>query len=519
MDAIPQSIREIGRLRAGGHAAKGAYGVALSDIGTLAASIPAQMQQQQQLEAQTQVRQQQMEMGALELADKKRAMAADEALSQAMAQALSADGMIDPQKLTQHLAGTPAASKLPEILQRLNQFQKSSIDLRVSQSAADEADRDEMGSLAAAADAAGEDPETQAGVILTGIASRVKRSKMTAEEANPIIAGLLGDDGSPDPAKVKSTLAKMKAASKEQRQLSATDAAREAQTEDAISRRADRTEVTAQRKLVDGLTNYSRQLGATTDQARYARVYQGIPETLKGYFDPPDAWSPESARHASEVLLSPDQRADNARQAETARQTAADRTADNARQDTAAAETRRHNLKTEETSAERERRLKASGGAGSGNEDGVYSTTSKRGYDAFVENYEKRYPPKPKEKAPDATGFTPAPVSQAGDIDLPADRPPPPSLEKWYWMSDRERQAVIANPNARITDAELLRRQETGDVEPQPTAQSPQPQTSAKPGAGKVVTIAQVRGFAKQAGISEDAAREQAIREGYAVVK
>lgn len=496
VDAIPQTIKEIGRLRGQGQLARGAYGQSLADIGQMVAGIPEQMRQRKLEEQQAQIRAQQMEAGALELAEKKRAAAADEALSNAMAQALAPDGTIDPQKLTQHIAGTPAAAKLPEILQHLTAMQKATVDLDVSRGALDESQRDEMGALAAAAEAAGDDPDTQAGVLLTGIASRVKRNRMTQDEARPIIANLMGDvDGEgpaqPDPEKVTSTIARMKAASKEQRQLQMTEAQKDAAAENALAARDERK----LRALGTQVQNFSRQLSNTTTKEQYARVYQGVPKDARPYFDSPEEWTPESATRAADVLLTPDQRSDNARADDAA-----------TRADAAAAETRRHNQQTEQTAREREGRLRSGGGS---DESGVYSTTSKRGYDAFVENYLKRHPAERLESVtdPDVPSLvTTKRVPVEGAV-------PPPSIEKWHAMTSQERQKVLADPNARIDDATLARRQ-GGEAPPHEAASATPPS-----GQGKMVTMADLEKIAKAKGTTVDVQRERYIKGGYAVVK
>jgi hypothetical protein len=219
------------------------------------------MQAKKIQDQQMQIRDQQMQEGQLELEAKKRAAAADAALGNAFSTALNPDGSINIPQLTTHLAGTPAASSIPKIVESLNQMNQSSLNLQESgeklasaRNNRDESDRDELGALSAAASSA-PDPDTQAGILLTGLASRVKRGRMTQEQANPLIAGMLGDDGSPDPEKVSSTLKELTQASKEQRQLAATDAQKKAAA-DSSEALADDRKATAEQKRV---TNYARQ--------------------------------------------------------------------------------------------------------------------------------------------------------------------------------------------------------------------------------------------------------------------
>ncbi len=438
VDAIPQTIKEIGRARAQGRAASGAYGVALGDIGQMVSTIPAQIQAKKIQDQQMQIRQQQMEAGALELADKKRAAAADAALGNAFSTALNPDGSVNIPQLTQHLAGTPAASSIPKIVEQLNRMQESGINLQESgaklataRNTADESDRDELGALAAAASAA-PDADTQAGIILTGIASRVKRGRMTQEDATPIIAGMMADvDGQgpsqPDPEKVASTLKQLTQASKEQRTLAASDAQKEAAAESARALAAERTANTDAKALQTKLQNISSQLANTTTKEQYTRVYQGIPADVKAYFDSPDEWTKDSPARASDVLLTPEQR-EMKRSREA---TAADRQA-------TLTETTQHHR---DTIAARDRATAAR----LAREKEPSNIENVRAYEQFVNVWDRTYP-KPAAGAVDANGD-------------PLPKPPaPPSLEKWTVMTPAERQRVISEPGTRITDAEMTKR-------------------------------------------------------------
>lgn len=447
VDAIPQTIKEIGRINAQGRAASGAYGTALADIGSMVATIPAQIQAKKIQDQQMQIRQQELETGALTLQQKKRDMAASQALDSAMAQALAPDGTIDPQKLTQHLAGTPAASKIPDILQHLTAMQKSTVDLKQATLNVDESERDEMGSLAAAAEAAGDDADTQAGVLLTGIASRVKRGRMTQEDATPIISGLMADVGGegpsqPDPEKVKATIARMKTASKEQRTLAATDAQKRAAAESAEALAEDRKAQTEQRKVV----NYARQLAGAENKAIYTRIYQGVPPALREYFDAPEAWTPESSQHAADVTMTPAQ----------VEQRRHDREAEQ-RQREADAETKRYH--TEEIAArDRATAARVKAAKDPSNIENV------RAYEQFLSVWDRTYPKLSNEdRATALAEWEDAHdklkgEAKARDVKPSFTAPTPPSLEKWTVMTPAERQRVISEPGSRITDAEMARR-------------------------------------------------------------
>lgn len=495
-DAIPETIKEIGRIKAQGQAGRGAYGHALADIGQMAASIPGQVRANRQADQVDALRGQQLQRGAqdlqagdLDLQAKRRQAAADQAIQNAMSAALNPDGTVDAAKLTQHLAGTPAASALPEILQHLTAMQKSTVDLKLASTNLDDAERDEMGALAAAAEAAGTDPETQASILLTGIASRVKRQRMSNADANPIIAGLLGDDGAPNPTGVKSTLARMKAASKEQRVLDASDSQKEASTEDAKARAAARKEATDQKTLQDALSNLSRQLARTgTNKAQYTQVFRGVPTQYQSYFDAPENWTTDSAERAADVMLTADQR-------QSKRHDQALETDAVARRE----ETASHNRALEDAATVR----------ADSTIDRKQAEQHKR-YDEFTKVWEAAYP------KPTAAELALADPTKP----LPPPPPAPPTFEKWSVMTQAERQAVLKNPNARINDAEMTRRAGAAPAVAAATAAPPPPAASGKPTAPdvkKTVTEAELKQSAKVLGISVDAARKQAIAEGFTV--
>lgn len=156
--------------------------------------------------------QQQQQMGALELQEKTRQMAAESALNNAMSQALDSSGNIDEAKLQKGLIGTPAASKWPDIQQHLSTMREAKQKMAT-------AEADHVGALAAAADAAGDDPNDKAGVLLAGIAGGIRDGSIPKDHGLAIIQQMTGPDGNPDPAAVKRVLATMKAASQKQTEL------------------------------------------------------------------------------------------------------------------------------------------------------------------------------------------------------------------------------------------------------------------------------------------------------------
>jgi hypothetical protein len=352
-----------------------------------------------------------------------------------------------------------------------------------------------MGALGHAAEQP-EDPNDQAGILLAGVASRVKKGLMTQEEAAPIVAGLMGDDGQPDPEKVKGTIARLKAASKEQRTLADTDTRAAANAENAATSKAQRDEITAERKQKTALTNYASQLTKTTSQAQYARVYAGIPDDLKPYFDAPEEWTPQSRIRANDALLTPEQR--------EAKRTRDINEVDKA---AAAAETKRYH---DATIAARNRGIDVQAGK-TGKAGAATSNAGEvREYNAFVKSWTERYPKPAGANAFDADG-NPKPAP-----------PAPPSLQKWSVMTPAERERVLSEPGSRIDDAEMLKLMGE-DVPETPTggtAPKPAPiQGSAKPGAGKMIKADALKALAKQWNMDEEDARAEAIKLGFALVK
>lgn len=483
VDAIPQTIKQIGQARGRGALASGNYGRSIADIGKMVSGLPQKQRQQ--------------EMQELELSKARREEQAEIAITQAMQSALTPDGSIDTEKLGAALAGGPGAAAFPKLSQAVAQMQEAKLKLQQSKINLQEAETDHLGALGHAAEL--KEPGDQAGFLVAGIAAGIKSGVITPDRGRALMADLLDDGGQPDPAKVSSALKDLQNLSKEQRTLAATDAAKKASAESAQALADERAAKTLQQRL----SNVSKQLGGTRDKAAYERVFRGLPADLQGYFDAPDAWSKDSSQRALDLMLTPDQAADNAR---------------NTRQD---AETRRHNVEMETSARIRANRTGKTGDDGEG-EDEV-SAGQKRAYDLFVENYLKRHPQERREEVSDGLGGTTVrivPVETDTDEDIEVTDPvsgkkttakkkvralPPPAIDKWLAMTATERQGVLNDPTARITDAEMLRRRGGGT-----------PTVAAKP-TGIKVSKEQLEKLAKVKGTSVEVQRKRAEAAGYTV--
>lgn len=334
VDAIPQTIQRVGAAKARGLAGGGAWGNAVSDIGNLIGQIPAQM-------AAKKSRDMSLAIQSAEMAKVQREQAADTALQNATASALNPDGTLNTSLLTQHLAGTPAASRIPVILEQFNRMQETAANVRLKTIDAQEAEDDILGSLAHAS-AQAENPDDRAGILAAGLASAQRTGTVRPERAKDVLSSILTPDGKPDGTKVDALVKQLTAASKTQRTLAESEARASALNADRQAQEDVRTEQLRQTKL----RNLSSQLGSATSQADYARRYQGIPEDMRGYFDAPDAWTPDTAQRALGVALTPAERLSIQTQDRLAKQAqaTADRQAEtDKRLEAAAAETARHN--------------------------------------------------------------------------------------------------------------------------------------------------------------------------------
>ena len=478
VDAIPQTIKQIGAAQARGKAATGAiYGQTLADIGQMIGQLPERNRQRRSQAIQEQTQQ-------MRLQQAQREQAADLAIQNATSAALNpVDGSIDPAKLAQHLAGTPGATKLPEIMEGFNRMQASALQLKSASINAQEAEDDALGALAYSASQL-EDPEDQAALLATGLASAVKSGTIDQQKSKTLLGSLLGDQNTPDPTKVKTAISSLLSKSNKQRQMAVGDATKKAQEASAQAMADERKAKTSALDLSTKLQNFSSQLASAKTQARYAQVYNGVPPEIRGYFDAPEEWTAESGQRAIEATMDPSERI----------RLRHDRvTEDLDRRRTVAAE-------------------KRAGRTGSGAEsplDKKEAQTYAR-YKDFAAQYEKAR----DEERQRATAKDPYSTAR----DIPAYQPAP-SYEKWQKMTPAERSTVIAQPNARIDDAELARRSGTATpVTPAaPTGAAPAT-ASAPAAAGKTVTEAQLRAVAKLKGTTVDVQRERYRAGKYTIV-
>jgi hypothetical protein len=454
VDAIPQTIKEIGRINAEARLRSGLRtGALVGGIGEMIGSIPARERQRKQQERAERSQAMQETIQALQLQRAQRQQMAEEALQGAMSTALNPDGSVDHLKFTQALAGTPAVSLLPQVLEGFNKLQRSQLDLQGAKLDAAEAEDDALGALAHAADQLPE-ADHKAGTLLTGLASGVKLGTVRSARANELIAAMLGDDGNPIPDQVAGTIKALTAKSSKQRALAASDAQKEAAAASAKALAEDRTADTAREKFATSLGNYSRQLAATKSQARYAQVFAGIPPEFRSYFDDPADWTEQSAENAGLALATP---------ADRIRLKGEQRQADAQRQQL---DVSRGNLDVSRG------RLKLDQEKEQHDEDdakatGAQSRAELTQYKDFTTRYE-RARDEERQRAPrgyDADGNT---IIRAPQYQ------PPPSIEKWRAMTPQERQQVITSPDQRIDDAEMARRGGSA-LSTQPTSTAPAP--------------------------------------------
>lgn len=470
VSAIPQTIKQIGRTEASGQAARGQWGQSIASIGQMVGQMP-------QRAADRRLQSQREEANNLNLSASRRNAAADEAMQNAMQQAVQPDGSIDQAKLTALLAGTPAASKLPQILAGLNQLQQTTLQLRTAKITAQDAEDDAIGKIAHSARVV-DDPETQAGLLLTGIAAGVKGGVIQADRGKTLIAELLGEDGtSPDPAKVTATLDRLTAGSNEQRRLSVSDAQKKAATENALALADYRQATTEARKTQSGLANFGSQLGRATTAERYARIYAGVPAQLRGYFDAPEDFDPEvSPERARSVLMTPAQQETERHNRSLESAAAAVR-----------AETTRHN-----------REMEKKGAGGKSADDPTYDrdfAEYKLWLDQWAEVQKRKIPPVDEQGYPlqDMSGREVAPEYDA-----------PPPFDEWRRLDKGKRVGVG----------------QVGDVDLAPASSAKKPTAVTPPATGgKTITTSELKAAAKVLNISEAEARDGYIQRGYTVLK
>jgi len=484
VDAIPLSIKQIGAARARGAASNSLYGQSLADIGQMIGQIPERERARRSMAIREQADQ-------MRLAQAQREQAADLAIQNATSSAINPlDGTIDQAKFTQALAGTPAASQLPEILSGFNRLNASALRLKTAAISAQEAEDDALGAMAYAASQAS-DPEDQAAILTAGLSSAQKQNLLAPDKAKTLLSSILNDQGTPDPTNVRKVIGTLVSQSNQQRQMAATDAQKRASqmSADALAdERDERRTGAAESRL---RFNYASQLAATNSREEYARRFAGIDQAHRGYFDDPADWTPKSAQRAIEAIMDPAERLrlrhDLVTEANDTRRTAA----------------------ADRTAAAAEKRANRTAAAAEDKPDPIEQQRYNR-YKDFASQYEKAR----GEERQRATTSDP----YATQRNIPQYLPPP-SYEKWQQMTPAERSKVIAQPNSRIDDAELARRSGTAPpVTPAaPTGAAPAP-ASAPAAAGKTVTEAQLRQVAKLKGTSVDVQRERYRAGQYTIV-
>lgn len=173
--------------------------------------------------------QQKQQAGALELQEKKRAMAVEDAYNNAVSNSLRPDGLIDMDRFGQAVAGTPAASKFPAVSKIMAEMQEQQGKVLEYRDKAAKAEADFAGSLANASDTY-DDPFDKAAVLTAGLASGNKSGIIPTDHVKSILSGFLDETGKPDPAKVVATIKQLRAASEEQRKLGAEEATASSRT-------------------------------------------------------------------------------------------------------------------------------------------------------------------------------------------------------------------------------------------------------------------------------------------------
>lgn len=100
--------------------------------------------------------------------------------------------------------------------------------------------------------------------------------------------------------------------------------------------------------------------------------------------------------------------------------------------------------------------LRGSGRTTGGMTEVQAETAARAEYAQFARTYRGQHPaPTAAERQNDATMRSLSPNTELPPLETP---PPPPSYDKWKVMTPEERQGVIQNPGARITDAEMAKR-------------------------------------------------------------
>ncbi|HON93087.1 MAG TPA: hypothetical protein PKZ07_16070 [Sedimentisphaerales bacterium] len=477
VDAIPQSIRAVGAAKASGAGVGGAaYGQLLGQLGQVVGRIP-EMNRRRQSEAM------QAEIRTAQLERERRQQAAENAINSAMSAALDpSTGSVDRAKFAAHLADTPAAAKIPDMLAHFDELDSASIRRQADKIGLDEAESDVIGSMAYAASRL-DGADDQAGLMATSIASAIKQGTLRPDTGNAVLASILGPDGNPDPAKVGETLSQLQARSGKQRTLKATDAQREAARASAEALNEQRSAQADKIRTETALRNYSSQLArAAGNREMYARVYSGIPDEFKDRFDSPDEWTEDSGQRAIEAVMDPTERI---RLQGERRQAAKDLASEER-------DKRRLELEARRVAAEERRVANAAAKdakAATGADDPEYKVYKDWSAQYARARDEERQRAEPKV---DEYGYA------TGVKNMPAYQPPP-SYQKWQAMTPAERATVMTSPGARISDAEMASRTGQGAPSSQkpPTSNAPSGSKSAAtkpPGAPEIGAIVVVNG-------------------------
>lgn len=181
---------------------------------------------------------QQKQLVDVELTEKRRAMAAEDALNNAMTRALKPDGSIDLDLFGQAVAGTPAAGKFIGVAKSIGEMQEQQGKVLKARQEAAEAEADYVGSLATGASTY-EDPEDQAAVLVAGIGRAVKLGLMSKDEAMPWVNALLDDNGQPDRTNVGQVIRQLQAQSGKQRKMFSDEETSGAAASNAAMNRAE----------------------------------------------------------------------------------------------------------------------------------------------------------------------------------------------------------------------------------------------------------------------------------------
>lgn len=175
---------------------------------------------------------QQQQVIDLELQEKKRAAAAEDAINNAMSNAIRKDGTVDIEKLGQGFIGTPGAGAFPKVAKSIGEVEEQKAKALKARLEAKMLEADYAGALATAADTA-EDPEDKAALLAAMFGSGISSGLLDMKEMAPILSKGLNDDGTPHPENVQGVIRLIQARSKEQRDLFSRELSAQAQSSNA----------------------------------------------------------------------------------------------------------------------------------------------------------------------------------------------------------------------------------------------------------------------------------------------